>query len=72
MSKKELKEIYKEALKEWLDAKYACFGKWSLRMLLATALIGLVYIAIWAHYNNWPWPNLPGTPLPGETPCPRP
>lgn len=38
----EQKKIMKEALQEWLDAKYAEFGKWTARGVLAAALVALV------------------------------
>ena len=39
----ERKSIYKEAIQEWLDEKYAAFGKWSINGLLAAALAALGY-----------------------------
>lgn len=40
------KELIKEALKEWLDEKFAQFGKWTLKSL-AAAFFGLViYFAV--------------------------
>ena len=41
-----LKAALKEGLREWLDAKFAAFGKWSLGGLAAAALVGLVYLAM--------------------------
>lgn len=41
-----LKQAMKEGLREWLDAKFAAFGKWSLMGLGAAALAGLVYLAL--------------------------
>lgn len=38
----EQKKIMKEALQEWLDAKYAEFGKWTMRGIMAAALVALV------------------------------
>lgn len=40
------KEIVKEALEEWLDKKFAQFGKWTLGGLSALAFAGLVYLAL--------------------------
>lgn len=37
------KEIVKEAIREWLDEKYAAFGKWTFHGLLAASLCALVY-----------------------------
>lgn len=38
----EQKAFLKEALQEWLDAKYAEFGKWTMRGVMAAALVALV------------------------------
>lgn len=45
------KEALKEALKEWLDEKYAAFGKWSFRTLSVLALGALVYFIL--YMNGW-------------------
>ena len=42
----DLKQALKEGLREWLDEKFAAFGKWSLGGLAALALAGLVYLAM--------------------------
>lgn len=39
----ERKTIYKEAIQEWLDEKYATFGRWSLGGIAAAALALLGY-----------------------------
>lgn len=44
----EQKVLLKEALQEWLDAKYAEFGKWTIRGVMAAALVALV-IFLTAH-----------------------
>jgi hypothetical protein len=45
------KQALKEALKEWMDEKFATFGKWSFSAL-ATALVGaLVYFLLLS--NGW-------------------
>lgn len=38
----EQKAILKQALQEWLDAKYAEFGKWTMRGVMASVLVALV------------------------------
>lgn len=38
-----MKEAVKEALREWLDDKFAEVGKWSIRSAVALALAALVY-----------------------------
>lgn len=43
---KDQKEILKEALHEWLDAKFAAFGKWTLMGMAAAAFSGLAYFAL--------------------------
>lgn len=40
------KEVIKAALKEWLDDKYAEFGRRVFHGVLAAAFAGLVYLAI--------------------------
>jgi hypothetical protein len=40
------KEIIKEAFKEWLDEKYAEFGKWTLKRLGAILIGLLLYYAV--------------------------
>ena len=44
LDKNETKEAVKEAIKEWLDEKYASFGKWSFHGLMAATLVGGVYL----------------------------
>jgi hypothetical protein len=51
MDKNELKQVTKEALKEWLDEKFIVFGKWTITTVLAAALAALTYFILWA--NNW-------------------
>lgn len=41
-----VKEALKEGINEWLDAKFAALGKWSVGALAAAALAGLVYLAL--------------------------
>lgn len=45
-----VKEALKEALKEWLDEKYAAFGRWSIKTLAALFLSSVISIII---YANW-------------------
>lgn len=42
LTPEEQKAIFKEALQEWLDARYAEFGKWTVRGILAAALVAVV------------------------------
>lgn len=46
MNREEQKEIVKEAIREWLDEKYAQFGKWSLHGVLAAGLGALIYYLV--------------------------
>jgi hypothetical protein len=41
-----VKTALKEAMREWLDAQFAAFGKWTLGGLLSAAIVGLVYLAM--------------------------
>jgi len=47
----ETKEALKEALKEWLDEKFAELGRWSFRTLSALALGALVFFIL--KMNGW-------------------
>lgn len=38
------KRIVKEAISEWLDAKFSAFGKWSFYGICAAALALLAYL----------------------------
>lgn len=46
-----MKEALKQALKEWLDDKFAEFGRWTMGAFLA-ALIGAIVMFI-LHMNGW-------------------
>ena len=48
MTPEEQKHLFKAALQEWLDAKYAEFGKWTARGVAAMALAALIAYAV-AH-----------------------
>ena len=43
------KEILKEALKEWMDEKFAQFGRWTFYGLLVGGFGGLVYLLLIAE-----------------------
>lgn len=51
MTDRQEKAAIKEALKEWLDEKFATFGKWSAAALAAAALTALVYFIL--ILNGW-------------------
>lgn len=44
------KEVIKEAFKEWLDDKYAAFGKWTLKSV-AYAVFG--YLITFLIMHGW-------------------
>ena len=43
------KEALKEALHEWLDEKFAAFGKWTLAGLMSATFTGLAYLFLTAQ-----------------------
>lgn len=45
----EQKEIVKEALKEWLDDKWAAFGKWTAKGIATMAFSALAYWYLSTH-----------------------
>jgi len=51
LTKEESKEVVKEALHEWLDEKYAMFGRWSLHGMLAMMIAAGCYFVLAA--NGW-------------------
>lgn len=46
LRRREMKEVMREAIKEWLDEQAAKFGRWSLRFLVALLLSALLYGAL--------------------------
>ena len=40
------RQAIKEGLTEWVEGKFAAFGKWSATALAAAAFAGLVYLAL--------------------------
>lgn len=49
---KEYKRAMKEAVDEWLDAKFQQVGKWTLRGIAAGGLAALTYFLI--HFGGKP------------------
>jgi hypothetical protein len=45
----ETKRVFKEALTEWLDNKYAEFGRWTLRGLFVAIFGALVIFIMWSQ-----------------------
>jgi hypothetical protein len=50
LDREEIKQAYKEALKEWMDEKFAIFGKWTLTGL-GFMLFGIIIHFI-GRFNN--------------------
>jgi len=48
-TKEELKDIQKEAFKEWMDEKVTEFGWWSIKTIGIALLGGLLYFI--SHYD---------------------
>lgn len=51
----QLKEIIKEALKEWLDEKFSTFGRWSFYTVGGIVLAALFYFVM--VINGWKMPG---------------
>lgn len=49
ISETDVKAALKEALKEWLDEKFAILGKWSAGAFLAAVISALAYFIIQAN-----------------------
>lgn len=47
----ETKRVIKEAIREWLDEKFAAFGKWTLAGFLSLVTVALLYLVLWQ--NGW-------------------
>lgn len=50
LTEDDVKNALKDAIKEWLDEKYAQFGKWTLRALLASLLSSVITIIFYTYY----------------------
>ncbi len=48
-SDKKDKDLIKQAINEWLETKWAMFGRWSAYGLLAMAVGGLGYLFFTTH-----------------------
>lgn len=44
-----VKDAVREALHEWLDEKYAAFGRWSFHGLVAACIGGMVFAFLWSQ-----------------------
>lgn len=50
-----VKEAFKEAAQEWMDAKFLQFGKWSLGTLAAAGVVAVTYFIL--LLNGWKAPH---------------
>ena len=48
------KELIKEAIKEWMDEKYAEIGRWTVRTLITVSLSALLFWYIKTQGFKWP------------------
>lgn len=48
------KELFKQAIKEWLDEKYADIGKWFVRTILTGGVGFLVYYWVTVRGDKFP------------------
>lgn len=51
----EMKNVFKEALKEWLDSKFSQFGKWSLAGVGCMVLVVMTYLFL--KFAGWSPPH---------------
>lgn len=51
LRKNELKQVIKEAIKEWLDEQATILGKWSFRFMASSAIAALAYFIL--TNNGW-------------------
>lgn len=51
MTDQDTKLALKEALKEWLDDKFAAFGKYSFTAMASAAFVALIYFILTS--NGW-------------------
>lgn len=47
----EVKLAMKDAIKEWLDERFAEFGRWTMNAILAALFAALIYFI--AYQNGW-------------------
>jgi hypothetical protein len=54
LSKDDVKEALKEAHKEWLDDKFAAFGRWTFWALVAMLFGALIHFVVWLKNPGFP------------------
>mgnify|MGYP001595448182 CR=1 FL=1 len=49
-----MRQVMKEAIRDWLDSKFSQFGKWSLGAIAALVLAALLYfILTMSGWHRW-------------------
>lgn len=48
MTEKDQKQVMKEAIKEWMDERYADVGRWAIRSLIVAAVTMFLF-----KYIEW-------------------
>ena len=46
LSPEEQKQLFREALREWLDDQFSAFGKWTAAGILAAGFAGAVWLTM--------------------------
>lgn len=54
LDKEILKQAMKEAVHEWLEEKFAQFGRWTFFGISAAALGGVTYFIGWLQWHKLP------------------
>jgi hypothetical protein len=47
--REDIKDAMKEAMREWLDDKFAEVGRWGLKSLAALAIVALLWLILVTH-----------------------
>lgn len=48
------KDLIKQAIKEWMDEKYAEVGRWTVKVIITAALSALLFFYIKTQGFKWP------------------
>ncbi len=51
LTQAEMRAAIRDAIKEWLDERFAEFGRWSLGAFMASLLAALIVFIL--HMNGW-------------------
>lgn len=49
LDKEAQKAAMKEAISEWMDLKWATFGKWTAKGIIAMVIAGVTYLFVITH-----------------------